>query len=175
MIKIYTGPMFSGKSTSLLLDYNMIKGNKICFKPSQDTRDKNQIKARNASQRIDSVVIKKFEDIEKYITKQTEYIFIDEIQFVEGNYNILTKLNLKGINIIASGLNKTSDLRPFNEMGNILAIADEINALNAICEDCGAKALYTYRLDETNRADMLIGDKDKYIPVCLECYRNRMK
>lgn len=175
MIKIYTGPMFSGKSTALLLDYNMINGNKICFKPCKDKRDKNQIKARNVSQKIDSIVIKKFEDILEHITEETEYIFIDEVQFIEGDYNILTDLSLKGINIIMAGLKQKSDLKPFNNIGNIICLADEIIVLKAVCEDCGGTAQYTYRLDKNNKADLLIGDKEKYIPLCIECYRNRMK
>lgn len=174
MIKVYTGPMFAGKSTALLIDYNMVKGNKICFKPSKDDRDKNEIKARNVSQKIESIVIKRFEDIKKHIKEDTDYIFIDEIQFIEGDYNILTELSMKGITIICAGLSKTSEIKPFGLMSNILAIADEINVLKAICEDCGYEAGYTYRLDKNNKSDILIGDKDKYIPLCYSCYMSRL-
>lgn len=173
MIKVYTGPMYAGKSTHLLLDYTIIKNKELikCFKPSKDIRDFNEIKARNCDIKAKSIVIKKFEEILKHIKEDTKYIFIDEAQFIEGNYNILTELSLKRITIIIAGLSKTSELKPFGCMPNILAIADEINLLKTYCNDCGNDANYTWYNGKKNK-DILVGDKE-YEPLCLECYKKR--
>ena len=173
MITVYTGPMFSGKSTLLIETYKKLINNNIseynilCFKPSKDKRDYTKIKARNVEKQIDSIVISKFETIQEYLTDNIEYIFIDEIQFINGNFNILSKLSIENnIDIYVSGLSQTSELNPFGTMPYILAIADNIIKLKAKCE-CGKEAIYTY-CKENKTQDILIGDKE-YIPVCKEC------
>ena len=170
MIKVYTGTMFSGKSTRLIEEYNKIedKNAVMCFKPSKDKREFGAIRARNVEETVSSIVISRFEEILFHINDEIEYIFIDEVQFVEGNFNILTKFSLKGITIFIAGLKQTSELRPFGTMPYILAIADEIEILHTNCE-CGEIARYTdCTTDKKN--DILIGDKEKYRPVCEKCY-----
>lgn len=170
MIKVYTGTMFSGKSTRLIEEYNKIedKSKVICFKPSKDKREFGAIRARNVEKVVSSIVISRFEEILFHINDEIEYIFIDEVQFVNGNFNILTKLSLKGITIFIGGLKQTSELRPFGTMPYVLAIADEIEILHTNCE-CGEIARYTdCTTDKKN--DILIGDKEKYRPVCEKCY-----
>ena len=99
--------------------------------------------------------------------KKTKYIFIDEIQFITGNYNILMDLSIeKDIDFYIAGLSLTSEQKPFGEMPNILAIANEIITLYALCE-CGHEAAYSY-CKENKTSDILIGDKE-YKPVCREC------
>lgn len=170
MIKVYTGTMFSGKSTRLIEEYNKIEDkNKImCFKPSKDDREFGVIRARNVNKVISSIVIKKFEDILEHIDDNIEYIFIDEVQFVKGNFEVLTELSLIGFTIYIAGLKQTSDLTPFGIMPYVLAIADEIEILHTNCE-CGEIARYTDCTTDKNN-DILIGDKEKYRPVCENCY-----
>lgn len=171
MIIVYTGPMFAGKSTALLEEYNNIKNKAsiVCFKPSKDNRDKTQIRARGVEQKVDAIVITKFDEIPNYINENTKHIFIDEVQFINGNFNILSKLSVeKDIDIYVGGLKQTSELRPFGTMPYILAIADFVIELRAECE-CGKNAFYTYcKVDK--KSEVLVGDKKEYIPVCRECY-----
>ena len=170
MIKVYTGTMFSGKSTRLIEEYNKIedKNAVMCFKPSKDKREFGAIRARNVEETVSSIVISRFEEILFHINENIKYIFIDEVQFINGNFNILTKFSLKGITIFIAGLKQTSELRPFGTMPYILAIADEIEILHTNCE-CGEIARYTdCTTDKKN--DILIGDKEKYRPVCEKCY-----
>ena len=171
MIYVYTGPMFSEKSKALINTYNLLtnesQAKALCFKPSKDNRDKTKIRSRALKQQIDAIVIKTFEDILKYIKEDTKYIFIDEIQFITGNYNILMDLSIeKDIDFYIAGLSLTSEQKPFGEMPNILAIANEIITLYALCE-CGHEAAYSY-CKENKTSDILIGDKE-YKPVCREC------
>lgn len=173
MITVYTGPMFSGKSTTLIETYqnlitnNISKNNILCFKPSKDIRDYTKIRARNVNTKIDAIVISKFETILDYITNDIKYIFIDEIQFIDGDFNILSKLSIENnIDIYISGLSQTSEQTPFGTMPYILAIADNVMKLKAKCE-CGKEAPYTY-CKENKQQKILIGDKE-YIPLCREC------
>lgn len=169
MIKVYTGPMFSGKSSALLTDYNLIedKENIVCFKPSKDTRDKTKIRARKINTEVEAIVINKFDQIKEHITDNTKYIFIDEVQFITGDFNLLTRLSIeKDITIVIAGLSKTNNQRPFGSMPYILAIADEITILKANCE-CGNEAIYTYCKEKKDN-DILIGSK-QYKPLCREC------
>lgn len=169
MIKVYTGTMFSGKSTKLIEEYQKIsdKNKVMCFKPSKDSREFGKIRARNVQEEIKAVVIKKFEEIITHITDEIEYIFIDECQFIEGNFNILSKLSLKGITIYIGGLKQTSNLRPFGTMPYVLAIADEIEILHTKCK-CGRTARYTMCTKEKDN-DILIGDNEEYQAVCEKC------
>ena len=170
MIKVYTGTMFSGKSTALINEYNKIqdKNSVVCFKPSKDTRDKSSIRARNVEDKIESIVINSFEEILLHIKEETKYIFIDEVQFIGGDFNVLTHLSLyRDLTIIVAGLNKTSELEPFGQMPQILAIADEIVILRTKCK-CGEVALYTGCIKEKN-AEILVGDSE-YEPLCRKCY-----
>lgn len=175
MIKVYTGTMFSGKSTRLIEEYNKIEDKKsvMCFKPSKDNREFGVIRARNVEKVVSCIIIRNFEDILLYITDDIKHIFIDEVQFVNGNFNILTNLSLKGITIFIAGLKQTSELRPFGTMPYILAIADEIEILHTNCE-CGEIARYTDCTTDKNN-DILIGDKEKYRPVCEKCYIQNRK
>lgn len=169
MIIVYTGPMFAGKSTALLEEYDNIKDKEsiLCFKPSKDTRDTTKIRARNIEQKADAIVINKFDEITKYMNDNIKYIFIDEAQFINGNFNILSKLSIENdIDIYVGGLSQTSEQRPFGTMPYILAIADDIIKLQAKCE-CGKGARYTYCLEKKD-TDILIGDKE-YKPLCRKC------
>ena len=169
MITVYTGPMFAGKSTALLNEYNNIKDKEsiLCFKPSKDTRDFTLIKAREIKEKVEAIVINKFDKILDYIKSNTKHIIIDEAQFINGNFNILNKLSIeKDIDIIIAGLSQTSEQKPFGTMPYILAISDNIIQLKAKCE-CGKNAIYTYCLQKKNK-DILIGDKE-YKPLCREC------
>lgn len=175
MIKVYTGPMFSGKSTNLILDYIMLADNSatICFKPSKDVREFSKIKARNNDNELPAIVIKDFEDMKQHLTDDITNIFIDEVQFIQGDVNILLDLSInKNIDIVVGGLSKTSELKPFGCMPEILAIADEIEILDAKCNKCGSPARYTHcKIPKTN--DVMVGNTE-YEPLCFDCFRKEI-
>ena len=146
MITVITGPMYAEKSKYLIEKYNEIEEKeKIkCFKPSKDKRTKTKIKSRALKQEIEANVIEKFEDIINYIDDNVEYIFIDEVQFLNGNFNILEKLSIeRDIDIYIAGLSKTDKQRPFGEMPYRLALADKILLL---IPDAATKLSFRYIL-----------------------------
>ena len=182
MITTFTGPMFSGKSKKLIDVYNSFynKKNIICFKPNLDTRDSMIITSRDTELEIRTFLIDYLEDIPnildnmKDLNKEGRIILIDEAQFLKGNVKILLRLSIeKDYYIFISGLNLTTDLKPFGIMGDILAISDEIHFLKSSCYYCGRLASYTKCLVD-KKQDILVGSNE-YVPICNYCLKKGVK
>ena len=168
MIKVITGTMFSGKSFELIgllkqLDINTVK----IFKPNIDTRDKRIIKSRNSNQVYAALLIDDLSEMPQYIDENVKTIVIDEAQFLKGDVSIIMDLHLKGYDFIISGLNLTSERKPFGLMKDIMCIATDIKILKAKCICCNRiNADYTYSI-KNKQEDILIGEY--YVPICREC------
>lgn len=176
MIKVFTGPMFSGKSTALIETYTSIwnKSTCVCFKPSKDNRDYSKLYSRNIKQRVDAIVIKDLSEITNHIDCTTRTIFIDEIQFLTGNVKVLVDLSInKDIDVYVAGLNMTSEQVPFGLMPHVMAVADEIQLCKATCYDCNRPAQYTYCL--LPKQDEVMVGNNEYIPLCKSCLHKRME
>lgn len=174
MIKTFTGPMYSNKTKAMIDAYNRIynKEHIICFKPSLDDRELGLITSKFYDQQIPVVLIDEFEDILKHIDEKINNIFIDEVQMLKGNVNILLYLSIvKDIDIYISGLNMTSEQEPFLVMPSILAISDEVINVKSSCYDCGRSAAYTY-YDGIKKDAILVGDNN-YVPLCSRCIMKR--
>lgn len=173
MIKVYTGPMFSGKSDELLKEYeNKYHKSKILlFKPKIDTRDFGVVKTRN-DKAVPALLIRNLKDIEKHLTDKITTIFIDEANFMKGDIKVLTDLSIeRDLDIFISGLNMTSEQEPFGLMPQIMAVADEIVIKHASCNECNRDAYYTY-YDGTKNSTILVGN-DNYIALCPRCLRKK--
>lgn len=171
MIKLYTGPMFSGKSYELLKEYEkkFHKDKILMFKPKIDTRDYGVIKTRN-NKEVPAILISDLNEIYKYLSDKITTIFIDEANFIEGNIEVLIDLSIdKDLDIYIAGLNLTSELKPFGLMPQIMAISDEIVYLYASCNECNRDASYTY-YNGTKDDDILVGN-DNYTALCSKCLR----
>lgn len=177
MIKVFTGPMYAAKSLSLIQVAKERQkqniNNIICFKPSKDTRDMSKIKSRDSKDTLDAYVIKDLSEIKEFLNDDIDTIIIDEIQFLSGDVLELLWLTIyKDIDIYIAGLDKTSEMTPFNIMPNILTIATEVVKLKARCNDCEGDAEYTYCLVE-KKEDILVGS-NQYIPLCKKCLRLKL-
>lgn len=175
-IKIITGPMFSGKTTQLILEVQKLQfsGLKaIYFKPSIDNRLGNQkiIKSRNGNE-TPAVIVDNSNQIKEYLhnlKQEIDVIAVDEIQFFDsGIIELFQELANKNYLIIACGLNLQFNGKPFNIIPNLLSIADEIITLNAYCSICSGPATKTYRKNSkiTDTNILLIGDTNEYEPRC---------
>lgn len=175
MINIYTGPMFSGKSTRLIQEYNKFynKENILVLKPVKDTRTKSKIRARGLDIDVTALSIKDLFEIPDIIKldkyKNNRVIFIDEAQFLTGDVSIISSLSLNGYDFHIAGLNQTSEQTPFGIMPNLMAIADNIELIKAKCKICNKDAQYTYCLVHKDN-EILVGSNE-YIPICTECLR----
>ena len=174
MIRVYTGPMHSGKSSAMITAYNKIwnKDTVKVFKPNKDNRDFGEMKSKDFVEGIPAICIDTFDEISQHIDGNTRTIFIDEAELLTGNVNVLTYLSVvRDIDINLAGLNMTSEQDPFLIMPQILAICDETIHVKASCYDCGRDASYTYYEGKKDEA-IKVGDEG-YFPLCGRCLAKR--
>jgi thymidine kinase len=110
-----------------------------------------------------------------HLSIDTEVIGIDESQLFHKEYtlNVVNSLLRMGITVVCSGLDMTYEGKPFGVMPYLMAIADEVNKLHAVCEDCGEDAYISYRINSCTD-EVQIGGKDSYIALCRQCYYKRL-
>lgn len=172
MIKVFTGPMFSGKSDALLNEYEKKyhKSKILLFKPKIDTRDYGIVKTRNGKE-INAILINDLNEIEKHLSDKITTIFLDEANFLKGDVKNLTKLSIMNdLDIFVAGLNMDSDQHPFGIMPNILAVADDVVIFHASCNDCNRDAYYTYY---DGKKDTILVGSEGYSALCVNCLRKK--
>ena len=95
---------------------------------------------------------------------------IDEAQFFDTELTaVCQKLAIKGIRVVVAGLDMDFRGVPFGPIPNLLAVAEYITKVHAICPHCGSLATHSYRLS-TEKETVVLGEKDKYEPRCRICY-----
>lgn len=171
-IEVICGSMFSGKTEELIRRLKRVKiANQKAeiFKPTIDTRfDEEKIVSHDASA-IHSTPI---DDSKKILEMATDVdvIGIDEAQFFDSDIaNVCDKLAFKGIRVIVAGLDMDFLGNPFGQMPNLMAKADYVTKLHAICMKCGNVANYSYR-KTAGKEQVMLGAKDAYEPRCRNCY-----
>jgi thymidine kinase len=171
-IEVICGSMFSGKTEELI---RRLKRAKIAnlkveiFKPSLDVRFHEQNIVSHDENAIPSIPISKSEEILSLAT-DVDVIGIDEAQFFDNQLpEICDRLASRGIRVIVAGLDMDYLAMPFGQIPNLLAKADYITKLHAICVRCGNIANYSYRKSKKDD-QVLIGEKDLYEPRCRNCY-----
>lgn len=168
---VITGPMFSGKSTELIRRLTIAKIAKLpvlVFKPTRDTRTQAQICSRDGCCIAATVVNNPQEILAQ--SESARVIGIDEAHFFEdGLPDVAMKLARSGKQVIISGLNLDFQERPFASMPELLALADEIVQVHALCTACNERlATRSQRLIGGNERYQ-VGDSE-YAPRCLMCY-----
>lgn len=161
-MKLTIGPMFAGKTTSMLALADKLRRNNksfiiICHPLCAR---KNYIISHN-NESIECAVSLDI-DLTKY-----EYVLIDEVQFFDDIVNKLKPLQDKKIYLY--GLDTDYKRRPFPTICDLLSICSKVKKLNGICARCGRKSAFTERIDKVN--DELIDISNEYLPVCLPCHR----
>ncbi|MBT8231663.1 MAG: thymidine kinase [Saprospiraceae bacterium] len=174
-IEVICGSMFSGKTEELIRRLNRarIANQKVLiFKPSRDTRYDEAAVVSHNDNSVDSIPVAKSSDIYNHITNgNVNVVGIDEAQFFDmGIIDVCQKLALKGIRVIAAGLDMDFRGVPFGPIPNLLAIAEYITKVHAICPHCGSLAMHSYRLSEETET-VVLGEKDKYEPRCRICFK----
>ena len=175
-IEVICGSMFSGKTEELI---RRLKRAKIAhlkveiFKPAVDVRyDEAQVVSHDANA-ILSTPIDNSQTI-LLMANDVDVIGIDEAQFFDPQIiQVCETLALKGIRLIVAGLDMNFQGKPFGPMPQLLAIADYITKLHAICVKCGNIASYSYRKNGPE-ALVVLGEKDLYEPRCRKCYHEKL-
>lgn len=173
-INVFVGPMKSGKSQRMFneLHRQEIAGKDVLvFKPKIDNRTGEDYVATRSGEKIKAISISNIEDLKKY---NTDVYFIDEFQFLSGDVGTIEKLAQEGKKFYISGLNLTSEKKPFGKMGELMCLADNVQLLTSVCEICKSEnAIFSYYKGHKNY-DVQIGDSE-YIPVCRKCYNELNK
>lgn len=170
-IEVICGSMFSGKTEELI---RRLKRAKIAnlkveiFKPAIDVRyDETKVVSHDANT-ILSTPIDNSQTI-LLMAQDVDVVGIDEAQFFDDEImNVCEKLALRGVRVIVAGLDMDYLGKPFGQMPNLLAIADYITKLHAICMRCGNIANISYRKTAAE-GQVLLGEKETYEPRCRKC------
>ncbi len=171
-IEVVCGSMFSGKTEELIRRLNRARIAKLkveIFSPKADTRfADNAIITHNANS-IPSTPVENASSI-FLLGSDVDVIGIDEAQFFDEELpDICNMLANKGIRVIVAGLDMDFKGNPFGPMPAIMAIAESVTKLQAVCVCCGSPALYSYRL-VADDSRFLLGEKESYEPRCRVCY-----
>ncbi len=170
-IEVICGSMFSGKTEELIRRLKRVKIANLkaeIFKPTIDTRyDEVKIVSHDTNT-IQSTPVDSSQRI-LLLAQNVDVVGIDEAQFFDAEIaNVCEQLALKGIRVIVAGLDMDYLGNPFGQMPNLLAKADYITKLHAICMKCGNIANISYR-KVAGGGQVLLGEKDIYEPRCREC------
>jgi thymidine kinase len=171
-IEVICGSMFSGKTEELI---RRLKRAKIAnlkveiFKPSMDTRYHEQNIVSHDENAIQSTPIDNSQTI-LLMAGEVDVVGIDEAQFFDDQLpDVCDQLALRGTRVIIAGLDMDYKTRPFGQMPYLLAKAEYITKLHAICVKCGNIANYSYR-KKGPATQVALGEKDMYEPRCRHCY-----
>ncbi len=171
-IEVICGSMFSGKTEELIRRLNRVKiANRKAeiFKPALDTRYHEVNVVSHNTNVIASTPVENSQTILLYVG-DAEVVGIDEAQFFDTEIvSVCETLAAKGLRVIVAGLDKDFAGKPFGPMPQLLAIADYVTKLHAICVKCGNIAAYSYRTTAQQK-QFLLGEKDVYEPRCRKCY-----
>jgi thymidine kinase len=172
-IEVVCGCMFSGKTEELIrrLKRAKIAAQKVeIFKPSIDVRYDEISVVSHDTNAIMATPVDHSSKILK-VSADTTVVGIDEAQFFDAdlveNCQILAE---RGIRVIIAGLDMDYKGKPFGPMPNLLAVAEYVTKVHAICVHCGNLATHSYRLAQGDEV-VLLGEKEQYEPRCRTCYK----
>lgn len=171
-IEVICGSMFSGKTEELIRRLKRVKIANLkaeIFKPVIDTRyDVIKLVSHDENKIFSTPVNNSLEIIE--LSKGVDVIGIDEAQFFDNKIaEVCELLALQGIRVIVAGLDMNFKGKPFGQMPDLLAVADYITKLHAICVKCGSIANFSYR-KSTDEGQVLLGELDMYEARCRNCF-----
>lgn len=179
-IEVICGPMFAGKSEELIRRANRLtyaKKKYLVFKPLIDNRySENQVVSHN-KRSLNSINITCAKEIYDHINDDLDAVLIDEIQFLDKEIvNVADDLANKGFRVICGGLDMDFKNEPFENTALLLAKAEKIDKLTAICVVCGEAATRSQRLvnglPASEDDDIIsVGGKESYEPRCRKCHK----
>lgn len=171
-IEIICGSMFSGKTEELIRRLNrarIAKQRVEIFKPSIDTRyDETNVVSHNENA-IQSTPVQSSSQILLYAS-EVDVVGIDEAQFFDDELvNVCNKLADSGIRVILAGLDMDFTGKPFGPIPALMATAEYVTKVHAICMRCGNLAHYSHRMT-TDEKLVMLGETDNYEPLCRDCF-----
>lgn len=178
-IEAITGSMYAGKTEELLRRIKRIeyaKKNILVFKPAIDNRYSNDEVVSHNNVRAKSIIVANAKEIYDFVHVLPYAVAIDEVQFFDEEIiDLCEYLANRGVRVIVAGLDRDFRGEPFGVMPKLLARAEYVTKLNAICQVCGAPATRTQRLINGKPAHyndpiILVGAKEQYEARCRHCH-----
>lgn len=175
-IEVICGSMFSGKTEELIKRIKKVEFSKqkfIVFKPKIDSRNRKEKIVSHAKNEISSKIVEKAKDIFNS-GKNFEVVAIDEAQFFDQDLVLIcNKLANNGIRVIVAGLDMDYKGNPFGPMPNLMACAEKVTKVHAICVETGEKANYSFR-KIINEDLVMVGEKKEYEPLSRTAFIKKM-
>ena len=175
-IEVVCGPMFSGKTEELLRRVRraqIARQPTLIFKPATDTRYNKDAVTSHDSNALPSVTVKDSPSILAHLQaleRPVTVVAIDEVQFFDHDLPALcTFLANQGIRVIAAGLDLDFTGEPFGCMPELLARAEDVTKLHAVCMETGRPAHFSHRIAGGDTT-VEIGEKDLYIPLTRQAF-----
>ena len=175
-IEVICGSMFSGKTEELIrrLKRAQFAKQKIeIFKPEVDTRYSDM---DVVSHDLHSIPCTPVKDPARMLetAEDTQVIGIDEAQFFDDSLiNVAQELANRGKRVIIAGLDTDFKGKPFGPIPALMAVAEDVQKVHAICVKCGNLANHSHRLTKSHKL-VVLGEKDVYEPLCRQCYNEAM-
>jgi len=179
-LEIITGPMSCGKTEELMRRVRrcQIAQKKVkIFSPDIDTRESENCVASRNGLRLQAIKVKSAKEILDIVENNDEIIAIDEIQFFDNEIvDVVRSLIGERKKVIACGLDLDFKAEPFGPMPHLLALANKVDKLMAICMKCGSEyGVRTQRLIDgvpagKDSPQIMIGGDETYEARCLDCY-----
>ncbi|RBW68753.1 thymidine kinase [Bacillus taeanensis] len=178
-LEVICGSMFSGKSEELIRRVRRASFGKLkvqVFKPAIDDRYSEESVVSHNGNSVVALPVQTSYEIAERIEEDTDVVAIDEVQFFDYNVvNVAEELANSGKRVIAAGLDQDFRGEPFSHMPILMALAESVTKLQAICLQCGAPASRTQRLINKEPAHyedpiILVGAAESYEPRCRHCH-----
>ncbi len=171
-IEVICGPMFAGKTEELLRRVRrclLAQQKVVIVKPEIDKRYDTQSVVSHDGRRIEARAVPNAQAILP-LAYDAEVVAIDEAQFFDvAIVEVCTELANAGKRVIVAGLEMDYLARPFGPMPELLAVADHITKLQAVCVRCGAPASFSHRKVPAEE-QILLGSLEAYEPLCRRCF-----
>jgi thymidine kinase len=176
-VEVITGSMFSGKTEELIrrLRRAQFAGLKVeIFKPSLDSRySENRVVSHDEKSIVSTPVDNSAAIL--LMAGNVDVIGIDEAQFFDNSIvDVCNKLADNGVRVVVAGLDMDFMGNPFGPIPALLSVSEYITKVHAICMRCGSLAQYSFRKSDEAQV-VLLGEKDKYEPLCRDCYNKALK
>ncbi|WP_157349807.1 thymidine kinase [Bacillus sp. EE-W1] len=178
-IEVICGSMFSGKSEELIRRIRrtqIAKQHAIVFKPCIDNRYSEEDVVSHNGLKVKAVPVSASKDIFNHVAEEMDVIAIDEVQFFDGDIvEVVQVLANRGYRVIVAGLDQDFRGLPFGQVPQLMAIAEHVTKLQAVCSACGSPASRTQRLIDGEPATfddpiILVGASESYEPRCRHCH-----
>ena len=171
-IEVICGSMFSGKTEELIRRLNRAKiaRQKVeIFKPTIDTRYDLEKVVSHDETAIKSTPVQAASQI-LLLANEVDVVGIDEAQFFDNELaSVCNILANEGVRVIVAGLDMDYLGKPFGPIPDLMATAEYVTKVHAICIRCGSLAQYSYRTIEEQKR-VVLGETDSYEPLCRKCY-----